>query len=364
MPPKNIVPTIGKATNPSGGKWNQWIVLALLAGAGFGITYGLTIWLNQPPKAPPGMVLVPAGEFHIGTSGNTLNKNEQPDHTVFLDGFWIDEKEVTNAEFKAFVDKTGYVTTAEKAPDWEELKKQLPPGTPKPPAEKLVAGSLVFTPPAQPVRTDNAAQWWTWTPGANWRHPEGPGSDLQGRENHPVVQVSWFDAVAYAEWAGKRLPTEAEWEKAARGGIVGKPFTWGEKAPQENDKLANIWQGHFPDRNDKLDGWDRTAPVGTYPPNGFGLHDMAGNVWEWCSDWYRADAYARQAADKTIKNPGGPSDSWDPNDPLVPKRVTRGGSFLCHASYCESYRPAARRGTSPDTSMSHIGFRCAKSVAP
>jgi formylglycine-generating enzyme required for sulfatase activity len=239
------------------------------------------------------------------------------------------------------------------------MKKQLPPGTPRPPADKLVPGSLVFTPPPTAVPTTNVARWWTWTPGANWRHPEGPASDLNGRDDHPVVQVSWDDAVAYAKWAGKRLPTEAEWEFAARGGLAGARFTWGAEAPTDTDgKKANIWQGTFPNHNTRADGYERTAPVRSYPANGYGLYDTAGNVWEWCADWYRADAYAGRTGGAT--NPKGPETFWDPAEPLVPKRVTRGGSFLCHVTYCESYRPAARRGTAADSGMSHLGFRCVK----
>jgi formylglycine-generating enzyme required for sulfatase activity len=270
----------------------------------------------------------------------------------------MDEHEVTNAQFRRFVAATGYVTTAEKPPNWEEMRKSLPPDTPRPADNKLVPGSLVFTPPTEPVPTDNPGLWWTWTPGACWKHPEGPNSDLIGREDHPVVHVSWDDANAYARWAGKRLPTEAEWEYAARGGLVGKRFTWGSDPPTDSDSRGNIWQGTFPHKNTKLDGSERTAPVKSYPPNGYGLYDMAGNVWEWCSDWYRADAYLRRAGNGLVINPAGPPDSWSPSERYAALRVTRGGSFLCHVSYCESYRPAARRGTAPDTGMSHIGFRC------
>jgi formylglycine-generating enzyme required for sulfatase activity len=258
------------------------------------------------------------------------------------------------------VEATGYVTTAEKAPDWEQIKVQVPPGTPRPAPEMLVPGSIVFTSPPGPTPWEDIAQFWSWTPGACWKHPEGPGTDIAGRESHPVVQVSWMDANAYAAWAGKRLPTEAEWEYACRGGLAGKRFPWGdEPLPETDGKRANIWQGEFPHRNTKADGWERTAPVKSYPPNGYGLYDMGGNVWEWCGDWYRADAYL--AFQGTAVNPRGPDTCWDPNEPLAPKRVTRGGSFLCHASTCESYRPAARRGTEVETGMSHIGFRCVMS---
>lgn len=338
--------------------WSRRAAYVGLAVVGFGIAYGVTLLANRPPQPPPGMVWIPGGEFEMGTAGATPHKNEQPAHRVRVDGFYMDETEVTNAQFRAFVAATGYVTTAEQAPDWEVMKQQLPPNTPKPPPERLVPGSLVFTPPGPAARTD-VAWWWTWTPGACWKHPEGPGSDLTGREIHPVVHVSWDDAAAYAKWAGKRLPTEAEWEFACRGGLVGKRFPWGDEGPTDTDGTrANIWQGEFPHRNTKADGWERTAPVRSYPANGYGLYDMAGNVWEWCADWYRADAYVGRT-DVTV-NPMGPGTFWDPAEPLVPKRVTRGGSFLCHAETCISYRPAARRGTATDTGMSHIGFRCVK----
>lgn len=339
-----------------------WLRPLLYVGLGlvaFGTVYTVTALVNRPPGPPPGMVWVPGGEFEMGTAGDTPHRNEQPAHTVRLDGFYMDETEVTNAQFRAFVDATGYVTTAENPPVWEDMKKQLRPGTPKPPPEKLVPGALVFTPPSAPVATDDAARWWAWTPGACWKRPEGPDSNLSGRDTHPVVHVSWDDASAYAKWAQKRLPTEAEWEFAARGGLAGKRFTWGDAAPTDTDGTrANIWQGDFPHTNTKADGWERTAPVKSYPPNGFGLYDMAGNAWEWCSDWYRADAYTGRTG--VIANPKGPDTFWDPREPLVPKRVTRGGSFLCHVTYCESYRPAARRGTAADTGMSHIGFRCVR----
>ncbi len=307
--------------------------------------------------APPGMVWIPGGEFIMGANGETKQKNELPSHTVSVNGFFMDETEVSNAQFQKFVAETGYITTAERPVDWVELRKHFPAGTPKPPEERLVPASLVFVVPIEEVTSNDMTKWWTWTPGANWSHPEGPESDLVGREDHPVVHVSWDDAVAYAKWAGKRLPTEAEWEFAARGGLPQKRFPWGDEQPNDDrDFKANIWQGKFPNINTKADGWERTAPVKSFPPNGFGLYNMGGNVWEWCSDWYRADAYVNRRG-VTI-NPRGPDTFWDPNEPLVPKRVSRGGSFLCHVSYCESYRPAARRGTGADTGMSHIGFRC------
>lgn len=311
---------------------------------------------------PSGMVWIPPGTFTMGTDDLRSMSNERPAHKVHVDGFWMDEHDITNADFQKFVEATGYVTTAERKPDWEELKKQLPPETPKPKDDLLVPGSLVFTPPSQPVPLDNMANWWTWTPGASWRHPEGPKSDLKGRANYPVVQVSWDDALAYAKWAGKRLPTEAEWEYAARGGLEGKRYSWGDEFRPNGRFMANTFQGHFPDKQDPEDGFAGTSPVKSFPPNGYGLYDMGGNVWQWTSDWYRSDTFAEDAAKGGVcGNPTGPTDSFDPLDPYAPKRVIKGGSFLCNPSYCESYRPSARRGTPPDTGSSHVGFRLAKS---
>jgi formylglycine-generating enzyme required for sulfatase activity len=278
----------------------------------------------------------------------------------------MDATEVTNAQYREFVKATGYKTVAERPLDWEELKKQVPPGTPKPADDVLQPGSVVFMPPDQPVALNNVQNWWQWTVGANWQHPEGPNSNLDGRDQHPVVHIAFEDAVAYAKWADKRLPTEAEWEFAARGGLERKRFTWGDQPYDDEKPLCNIWQGEFPWKNTLTDKYLRTAPVKTFPPNGYGLYEMAGNVWEWCSDFYRADAYVRrtvQSKGEVIENPKGPNDSWDPNDAVEsnPKHVIRGGSFLCHVTYCESYRPSARRGEAPDTGMSHLGFRCVKS---
>jgi formylglycine-generating enzyme required for sulfatase activity len=280
-----------------------------------------------------------------------------------VDSFWIEVTPVTNADFERFVAATGYKTTAERVVDWEEMKKQLPPGTPKPANEMLQPGSLVFSPPSEAVDLRNMNAWWRWVRGANWRHPEGPASDLAGRENHPVVQISWDDAAAYAKWAGKRLPTEAEWEYAAQGGESGKRFAWGNEFKPGGKAMANTWDGTFPNRNTKDDGFEGTSPVKTYPANGYALYDMGGNVWNWVSDFYRADAHALMAKEASCHNPQGPATSWNPGHPNQSvERVTKGGSFLCHADYCESYRPSARRGTPPDTGMSHIGFRCAKAA--
>jgi formylglycine-generating enzyme required for sulfatase activity len=276
-----------------------------------------------------------------------------------VDGFWIDATEVTNAQFRKFVDATGYVTTAEKKPSLAEIMAQVPPGTPPPPDEVLVAGSMVFTVPPGEVDLRDFRQWWDWVPGANWRQPEGPQSNLEGRENHPVVHVSWFDAAAYAKWAGKRLPTEAEWEYAARGGLVDKPYVWGDNPP--DNKSANIWQGEFPHKNTAADGFARTAPVKSFQPNGYGVYDMAGNVWEWCADYYDRGLHQRFAAGPTPVNPLGPDKTIDPEHPYEVRRVQKGGSFLCHESYCLRYRPSARHGGSPDTGMSHLGFRCVMS---
>lgn len=313
-----------------------------------------------PGAAPPGMAWIPGGEFVMGSDSEQAWPDEGPPHRVRVDGFWIDATEVTNAQFREFVEAAKYATTAERAPTVEEILAQSPPGTPAPPAELLVPGSLVFSPPDQPVPLDDVSGWWKWTPGANWRHPEGPGSDLTGRENHPVVHVSWDDAVAYATWAGKRLPTEAEWEFAARGGLDQAPFTWGDKPFDESQPQANLWTGMFPNRNTAVDGYVRTAPVKSFPANGYGVYDMAGNVWEWCSDWYSRDFYSKSSRAEVILNPSGPGDSHDSMRSFTSQRSQRGGSFLCNDSYCSRYRPSARHGCTPDTGMSHVGFRCVK----
>jgi len=333
----------------------RYRLLALLGLAAFGVTYAL---VSRTHQAPPGMVWIPGGEFTMGTDSDLGWPDEKPAHRVKVSGFWMDEAEVTNAQFRAFAEATGYVTTAEKPLDAAAILRQSPPGTPPPPPENLLPGSLVFTPPAGPVNLKDFTQWWKWTPGACWKHPEGPGSNTDGREDHPVVQVSWDDAAAYAKWAGKRLPTEAEWEYAARGGLEKKPYVWGDERPSDTAIHANIWQGEFPYKNTALDGFVRTAPVKSYEPNGYGLYDMAGNAWEWCADWYDRDLYRKRADRGVIVNPPGPERSWNPARPYTPERVQRGGSFLCNDSYCTRYRPSARHGCSPDTGMSHVGFRC------
>ena len=305
-------------------------------------------------KAPPGMAWIPGGAFLMGTNDKESFPNERPAHPVQVQGFWMDEHDVTNAEFSKFVEATRYVTTAERKINWEILKKELPPGTPKPDDSALAPGSLVFTPTAGPVPLNDLSAWWRWVHGANWRHPEGPESSIQGRENHPVVQVSWYDAVAYAQWAGKRLPAEAEWEFAARGGLESKRYVWGDEFKPGGTYMANTWQGLFPVRDTGEDGFVGTSPVGSFPANGYGLYDMAGNVWQWCSDWYPADIKIEAASKNVCRDPRGPAESYDPGDPYSPKRVVKGGSFLCNPDYCESYRPSARDEERPPTPVRPI----------
>lgn len=323
---------------------------------------------NSPAgDAPAGMIWIKGGEFRMGSVDPLARPDESPIHRVRVSGFWIDVTEVTNAQFREFVKSTGYKTIAERPVDWEELKKQVPAGTPKPDEATLQPGSLVFTPPDHPVDLRMYQQWWTWTNGADWQHPTGPGSSIEGKDNFPVVHIAWLDAQAYCAWAGKRLPTEAEWEYAARGGLDGKVNSWGNEPV--GPTRCNTWQGHFPDKNTAEDGFVGAAPVKSFPPNGYGLYDMAGNVWEWCSDLYRPDAYARQilefGKDAAVTDPKGPTSSLDPRNPDVPEsRVQRGGSFLCSDSYCSSYRPSARMACPPDTGMSHLGFRCVKDGGP
>ncbi len=306
------------------------------------------------------MVWIPGGTFELGSTDPDASRHESPVHPVKVDGFWMDVTEVTNAQFNEFVEATGYVTVAERPIDWDELKQQLPPGTPKPPDEVLQPGALVFTPPDHAVGLGDYSQWWSWTIGANWRHPYGPGSSIEGMENYPVVHIAYEDAQAYAEWAGKRLPTEAEWEFAARGGAENSAFAWGDELRPDGAFLANFFQGSFPHNNTAEDGYARIAPVKQYPPNGYGLYDMIGNVWEWTTDWYRPDTYAQRTANTPLNNPVGPASSFDPQDPRVPKRVTKGGSFLCSNEYCSNYRPSARMATAFDSGQEHLGFRCVK----
>jgi sulfatase modifying factor 1 len=302
------------------------------------------------PEPPAGMVWIPGGEFAMG---DALFADARPVHRVKVGPFWMDSTEVTNAQFARFVEATGYVTVAERTPKAEDF-----PGAPP---ENLVAGSVVFSPPTGPVPLDNHLRWWSYVRGANWRHPEGPGSTIEDRMDHPVVHVAWSDAVEYAKWAGKRLPTEAEWEFAARGGLDGKSYVWGDEFQPGGKTMANIFQGNFPSNNSAADGFRATAPVKSFPPNGYGLYDMAGNVWEWTADWYRPDTHQAVAANPPLAdNPKGPNNSYDPAEPGVRKRVHKGGSFLCTDQYCARYRPGGRGKGEPDTATNHLGFRCVK----
>ena len=316
---------------------------------------------NSPPAVKDGMVLIPAGEFQMGSEGDQARDDESPIHRVGVDAFWMDQTEVTNAEFKAFIDATGYITTAEKKPNWEELKKELPPDTPKPNDSLLQAASLVFESTDGPVNLNDFGAWWQWKPKASWRHPRGEGSSLEGKMNHPVVHISWYDAQAYAAWVGKRLPTEAEWEWAASGGKKKAKYPWGNESVTEGAPKANSWEGSFPYQNTLRDQFFYTAPVASFEPNPFGLFDMAGNVWEWCSDWYDYTYYESLEPKKAI-NPQGPEVPYDPYQPYLKQKVMRGGSFLCNDTYCSGYRVASRMKSTPDTGLQHTGFRLVKSA--
>ena len=319
---------------------------------------------GSPGPAPVGMVWIPGGEFSMGArdprglahGGHDPMRDARPIHRVAVDGFWMDATEVTNAQFARFTKATGYVTVAERKPTREEF-----PGAPE---ENLVAGSVVFNPTAQPVLLDDHYRWWTYVPGASWRHPTGPGSSAP--ETHPVVHVAYEDAVAYATWAGSRLPTEAEWEFAARGGLAGKLYPWGDDLRPGGTWMANIYEGRFPVRgaDTGTDGFAGLAPVKRYPPNGYGLYDVAGNAWEWVSDWYRPDYYASLAAQSGVaRNPRGPESAFDPAEPREPKRVHRGGSFLCVEDYCTRYMIGTRGKGEVRTGSNHLGFRCVRDAA-
>ncbi|NLU20139.1 MAG: formylglycine-generating enzyme family protein [Phycisphaerae bacterium] len=325
--------------------------------------FAATIPNTAPPPgpAPAGMVWIPGGEFSMGSDSLCegfcslpgVTRDAQPIRRVYVDGFWMDATEVTNGQFDKFVKATGYVTIAERTPTAEEF-----PGAPP---ENLVAGSTVFTPTPAPVPLTDHYRWWRYQKGADWRHPEGPGSSIEGRGNYPVVHIAYDDAVAYAKWAGKRLPTEAEWEFAARGGLTGQIFAWGNEFRPGGKHMANTFQGRFPLKDEGQDGFAGIAPVAQFPPNSYGLYDIAGNVWEWCSDWYRADAYAQLAsAGGVIRNPQGPAAPWDPAEPGEKKRVQRGGSFLCTDQYCTRYMVGTRGKGEASTGSNHIGFRCVK----
>jgi sulfatase modifying factor 1 len=322
---------------------------------------------QSSPSVVAGMVWVPGGDFLMGSEHQLARPNERPAHRVRVNGFWMDATHVTNAQFAAFVAATAYVTTAERKPDWETLRVQLPEGTPRPDETQLVPGAMVFVGTENPVRLDDWSQWWTYVAGADWRHPQGPGSDIAGKDEHPVVQVSYADAQAYARWAGKRLPSEAEWEFAARGGLEQATYAWGEEFTVDGRRMANTWDTGlrpFPVVSAQAGGAAGTARVKTFPANGYGLYDMTGNAWQWVADWYRADYFAQLQGQAVVADPKGPADSFDPEDrhapAQAPKRVTRGGSFLCNVDYCLSYRPSARRGNDPFNPMSHIGFRLVK----
>ncbi len=304
-----------------------------------------------------GMVWVPGGSFIMGSDDPRAYDHEKPAHGVRVDGFWIDRTEVTNTAFKKFVDATGYITVAERVPEWEEIKKQLPPGAARPPDSLLLPGSVVFIPPNEPVSLYDVSQWWRWVPGANWRKPQGPGSNLDGKWDHPVVHIAFDDATAYAHWVGKRLPTEAEWELAAS--TRAEENLW-DVALEGKGFIANTFQGSFPYKNMGADGYVNTAPVKSYPPNDVGLYDMIGNVWEWTSDWYGATYFSSVGNNEVLVNPRGPEKYDDPVEPLVAKRVTKGGSFLCSNDYCSNYRYSARQGSAIDTGSSNIGFRCVR----
>jgi formylglycine-generating enzyme required for sulfatase activity len=293
------------------------------------------------------MVHIPGRSFRMGSDHHY--PEESPAHVVAVDGFLIDRYAVTNSDFARFVQHSGYVTLAERPPDPAQYRGARP--------DLLVPASAVFVPPPHRVELHDPYQWWTYVPGADWRHPQGPGSTVAGRPDHPVVHVAWEDVLAYAAWAGVQLPTEAEWELAARGGIDGAPYAWGEEFNPDGRHLANTWQGEFPIENTAADGHEGTAPVGRYPPNGYGLYDMIGNVWEWTADWYAEHSATAHACC---------ADSHDPAAPGVrmPRKVVKGGSYLCAPNYCRRYRPAARTPQAVDTSTSHLGFRCVVRPGP
>jgi len=325
-------------------------------------TFGPTVpnTTPGPTPSPHGMVWISGGEFAMGAAdppirnevGMHATADARPIHRVYVDGFWMDKTDVTNEEFAGFVKATGYVTVAERKPRAEDF--------PSAPPENVVAGSVVFSPPDHPVPLNDHYQWWSYVKGANWRHPEGPQSNLKRREKYPVVHIAYDDAFAYANWAGKRLPTEAEWEFAARGGLAGKPYPWGDQFQPSGKWMANTHQGHFPDIDTGDDGFAGMAPVARFPPNGYGLYDMAGNVWQWTSDWYRPDYYQQLAAAGVTRNPQGPDTPYDPAEPAEKKRVHRGGSFLCTVQYCSRYIVGTRGKGEVTTGTNHLGFRCVK----
>jgi len=330
---------------------------------GGGASYQKTLENKVDSKEThPGMVLVPGGTFSMGGVNPIQLQNGGPDemndarpiHTVYVDPFFMDETEVTNEQFAEFVQATGYITLAERKPTREEF--------PTAPEENLVAGSIVFVPPSQKTALSNHYQWWSYVSGANWRHPNGGDALKDKDQEKPVVHIAWEDAAAYAKWAGKRLPTEAEWEFAVRGGLSGCVYSWGNTFKPNGLHMANTFQGDFPSNNVGEDGYQGVAPVKKFMPNGYGLYDMAGNVWEWCSDWYSSDYYASLSGNQVTNNPQGPSSSMDPSEPGVPKKVQRGGSFLCTDQYCTRYMVGTRGKGDWRSPASHLGFRCVRDV--
>lgn len=314
--------------------------------------------------APEGMVWVEGKTFVQGAKSDDdmALPRERPAHEVTVDGFFIDIAEVTNKDYKAFVDATDYVTVAERPIDWEKMKKELPEGTPKPADSILQPGSLIFNKDVNAVSDmNNYTQWWLWKIGANWKHPEGPGSSIDGKDDYPVVHVAYEDAVAYCEWANRRLPTEAEWESAAQGNSTENIYTWGNDSSKLNAS-ANTWQGTFPVKNESLDGFELIAPTKSYTANSIGLYDMLGNVWELTSDWFNVDYYNNLDTTRPLINPSGADRSYSPDNPYQKEHVIKGGSFLCHASYCASFRISARMGTSLDSGSDHVGFRTVATV--
>ena len=315
---------------------------------------------NTKPLVKDGMVFIRGGEFMMGGDGEQANQDELPKHKVVVSSFWMDETEVTNDQFKRFVDETGYVTTAEKSIDWEDIKKVVPLGTPKPHDSLLAPSSLVFF----ETKTENLSdftQWWKLKRNANWRQPFGENSSIDGKGNHPVVHISWDDAQAYCEWAGKRLPTEAEFEYASRGGVENTLYSWGNEPVDLGNLKANVWEGKFPTNNKIKDEYYYTAPVKSFKPNKYGLYDIAGNVWEWCFDWYHYNYY-KMLENQVSDNPQGPTNSFDPMEPYSPKKVIRGGSFLCNDSYCSGFRNSMRMKSTADSSSLHTGFRTVMNI--
>ena len=309
-----------------------------------------------------GMVWIEGGVFQMGASenDNMALTHEKPSHTVKVNGFYMDETEVTNKQFSEFIKATGYITTAERPIDWDIIKMQLPPGTPRPHDSILMPGSLLFKKTTESVpNLYDFSQWWKWSIGANWKEPEGKGSNVVGKENYPVVHVSYEDAIAYCNWSGKRLPTEAEWEYAARGGKKNKIYFWGNLSNSLH-QYVNSWEGEFPVENIIKDGFEKSAPVKSFPPNNYGLYEISGNVWEWTSDWYNLNYYVQCKKNNITDNPIGANKAYNPNNPYIDEKIIRGGSFLCNASYCASYRVSSRMATDPNTSLEHLGFRTVK----